>query len=96
MKPRPYGAADVAAKLKDFPGWSLQEGAIRRTYETGGWPASMRLANAIGDLAEAANHHPDLLVTWGSLTVMLSSHDAGGITDRDFNLARKIEDLASR
>jgi 4a-hydroxytetrahydrobiopterin dehydratase len=50
------------------------------------------LVNAIGYLSEAAYHHPDLSVTWGRITVKLSTHSAGGITDKDFSLARKIED----
>ena len=52
------------------------------------------LVNAIGYLAEAAYHHPDLTVTWGRVIVKLSTHSAGGITDKDFDLARKIEDVA--
>ena len=52
------------------------------------------LVNAIGYLAEAAYHHPDLSVTWGRITVKLSTHSAGGITDKDFELARNIEDVA--
>jgi len=51
------------------------------------------LVNAIGYLAEAAYHHPDLSVTWGRVTVKLSTHSAGGITDKDFALARQIEDV---
>ncbi len=52
------------------------------------------LVNAIGFLAEAAYHHPDLAVTWARVTVKLSTHSAGGITDKDFDLARRIEDVA--
>jgi 4a-hydroxytetrahydrobiopterin dehydratase len=52
------------------------------------------LVNAIGFLAEAAYHHPDLTVTYARVTVKLSTHSAGGITDKDFDLARRIEDLA--
>jgi 4a-hydroxytetrahydrobiopterin dehydratase len=52
------------------------------------------LVNAIGFAAEAAYHHPDLSVTWGRITVKLSTHSAGGITDKDFELARKIEEVA--
>jgi 4a-hydroxytetrahydrobiopterin dehydratase len=52
------------------------------------------LVNSIGYLAEAAYHHPDLTVTWGRVIVKLSTHSAGGITDKDFDLARKIEDVA--
>ena len=53
------------------------------------------LVNAIGYCAEAAYHHPDLSVTWGRITVKLSTHSAGGITDKDFALARRIEDVGA-
>jgi 4a-hydroxytetrahydrobiopterin dehydratase len=52
------------------------------------------LVTTIGYLAEAAYHHPDLAVTWGKITVKLSTHSAGGITAKDFALAKKIEEVA--
>ena len=76
---------------RDLPRWRLEDGAIRRTFRTHGWKASLMVANAVGHLAEAAFHHPDLLVSYAAVEVRLSHHDAKGITDRDFELARKIE-----
>ena len=93
-KERTYTESEIAGKLKDLPGWGVENGWIRRTYKTDGWPTTLMLVNAIGFFAEAANHHPDLTVTWGKLTVKLQNHAAGGITDKDFELARKIEDVA--
>ena len=87
-----YTDAQIAERLQGLPGWYFEEGWIRRVYKTDGWPTTLMLVNAIGYLAEAAYHHPDLTVTWGRLTVKLSTHSAGGITDKDFELARKIED----
>ena len=92
-KERTYTEAEIEGKLKDLPGWWVENGWIRRTYKTDGWPTTLMLVNAIGYLAEAAYHHPDLSVTWGKLTVKLQNHAAGGITDKDFELARKIEDV---
>jgi 4a-hydroxytetrahydrobiopterin dehydratase len=89
-----YDEGQIAEKLKELPGWYLEDGWIRRVYKTDGWPTTLMLVNAIGYLAEAAYHHPDLSVTWGRITVKLSTHSAGGITDKDFALARKIEDVA--
>ena len=89
-----YTDAQVEEKLKDFPGWWLEDGWIRRNYKTDGWPTTLMLVNAIGYLAEAAYHHPDLAVTWAKVTVKLSTHSAGGITDKDFDLARKFDDVA--
>jgi 4a-hydroxytetrahydrobiopterin dehydratase len=89
-----YDEAQISDKLRDLPGWWFEDGWIRRHYKTDGWPTTLMLVNAIGFLAEAAYHHPDLSVTWGRITVKLSTHSAGGITDKDFELARKIEDVA--
>ena len=89
-----YNEAEIAERLKELPGWYYEDGWIRRVYKTDGWPTTLMLVNAVGYLAEAAYHHPDLTVTWGRMTVKLQNHAAGGITDKDFELARKIEEVA--
>jgi 4a-hydroxytetrahydrobiopterin dehydratase len=89
-----YNEAQIAERLTALPGWYYEDKLIRRVYKTDGWPTTLMLVNAIGFLAEAAYHHPDLSVTWGRITVKLSTHSAGGITDKDFELARRIEDVA--
>ena len=73
--------------------WYLEDGWIRRKYNTDGWPQTLMAVNAVGYLCEAAWHHADLAVTWGKLWVKLRTHDAGGITDKDFELAKKIEEV---
>lgn len=88
-----YTPAEVAERLRDVPGWYLEDGWIRRVYKTDGWPTTLMLVNAIGYLAEAGYHHPDLSVTWARVTVKLTTHSAGGITQKDFDLARQIEQL---
>jgi 4a-hydroxytetrahydrobiopterin dehydratase len=87
-----YDETQIAERLKALPGWYFEDGWIRRVYKTDGWPTTLMLVTTIGFLAEAAYHHPDLSVTWGKITVKLSTHSAGGITDKDFALARKIEE----
>ena len=87
-----YSNEQIAEKLQQIPGWYFEDGWIRRQYKTDGWPTTLMLVNAIGYLAEAAYHHPDLTVTWGKIWVKLQTHSAGGITDKDFELARKIEE----
>lgn len=89
-----WSGAALAERLRALPGWREEGGAIRRDYVTEGWPATLMAANAIGYLAEAADHHPDLALSWGRLTVRLNTHSAGGITDKDLELARRIDDLA--
>jgi 4a-hydroxytetrahydrobiopterin dehydratase len=93
-KEKVYSEAEIAAKLAEtgLSEWYLEEGWLRRKYMTDGWPTTLMLTNAIGYLCEAAWHHADLAITWGKLWVKLKTHSAGGITDKDFALARKIED----
>lgn len=89
-----YDDAQIAERLQALPGWYYEGGWIRRQYKTDGWPTTLMLVNAIGFAAEAAYHHPDLAVTWARVGVKLTTHSAGGITDKDFALARTIEDVA--
>jgi len=89
-----YPAPEIEAHLAaHLPGWSLDAGTIRRTYRTHGWKGTLMAVNAIGHLAEAAWHHPDLAVSYSAVEVRLSTHDAGGITGKDFELAAKIEEV---
>lgn len=84
----------VTAKLgAELPHWYLENGWIRRKYKTSGWKATLMVVNTIGHLAEAAWHHPDLSVSYAFVIVKLCSHDAKGITDKDFELAAKIEQV---
>jgi 4a-hydroxytetrahydrobiopterin dehydratase len=76
---------------RELPHWAYVENSLRRTFRTYGWKGSLMVVNAIGHLAEAAWHHPDLHVSYDKVDVALSSHDAGGVTDRDFSLAAQIE-----
>jgi len=87
-----YLAEEIEVKLKaELPHWFLENGWIRRKYKTSGWKATMMVVNTVGHLAEAAWHHPDLTVSYAYVIVKLCSHDAKGITDKDFELAAKIE-----
>ena len=90
-----YGEQEIAAKLKEtgLAEWYLEDGWLRRKYNTDGWRSTLMLVNAIGFLAEAADHHPDLAVSWAKVWVKLNTHSAGGITDKDFALAQKIEEV---
>lgn len=87
-------AAELQERLAALPGWRVENGAIQREYKTDGWPTTLMLVNAIGFLAEAADHHPDLVVSWGKVQVRLWTHSAGGITVSDVELARLIEKTA--
>jgi len=77
----------------ELPHWYYEEGWIRRKYKTGSWKGTLMVVNTVGHLAEAAWHHPDLTVSYAFVIVKLATHSAKGITDKDFALARKIEDV---
>jgi 4a-hydroxytetrahydrobiopterin dehydratase len=78
-----------------LPHWHFQEGAIVRLYRTHGWKGTMMVVSTIGHIAEAAWHHPELIVTYSCVEVRLNTHDAGGVTMKDIELARKIEEIIS-
>ncbi len=95
QRERTYSPEEIAAKLAEhgLTDWYYEDGWIRRKYTTEGWTTTVLLVGAIAYLAEAAYHHPDLAVTWGKLWLKLKTHSAGGITDKDFALARQIEQV---
>ena len=85
---------DVEARLTaELPSWRLEDGWIRRTYKTNSWKGTLMVINTVGHLAEAAWHHPDITASYAWVEVRLMSHDKKGITDRDFALAKKIEEV---
>ena len=89
-----YAPEEVTERLaQELPHWTFEDGWIRRKYKTSGWKSTLMAVNAVGHLAEAAWHHPDLNVSYAFVTVKLKNHAAKGITDKDFALARKIEDV---
>ena len=90
-KEKVYSDQEIAAKIAELglDGWYLEDGWLRRKYNTDGWPTTLMLVNAVGYLCEAAWHHADLAVTWGKVWVKLKTHSAGGITDKDFALAHE-------
>jgi len=89
-----YSEAEIIARLgTDLPHWRLENGWIRRKYKTHGWKGTLMAINTIGHLAEAAWHHPDIAASYAFVEVKLMTHTAKGITDKDFELARKIEEV---
>ncbi len=82
---------EITRRLAALPGWERAGDAIRRAYRFADFKAAMAFANAVADKAEARDHHPDLLVQWGRVTLTLSTHDAGGLSARDFDLAAEID-----
>jgi len=89
-----YTNEEIDAYLKsNLPNWYFENGWIRRKYKTSGWKGTLMVINTIGHLAEAAWHHPDISASYAFVIVKLQNHAAKGITDKDFLLAKKIENV---
>ena len=89
-----YSEEDIQARLKEeLPHWYYENGWIRRKYRTHSWKGTLMVVNTIGHLAEAAWHHPDLTVSYAFVIVKLMNHAAKGVTNKDFALAHKIEQV---
>lgn len=78
----------VEAKLAELPQWSLNGDLLQRTFRFDNFIGSMAFVGRIADLAEEMQHHPDILIRYNKVTLTLTTHDAGGLTDSDFSFAR--------
>lgn len=85
--------AEIKAKLKEVPGWTQVNNSIERTWRFQSFMEAVAFMNRVFALAEQANHHPDLLNSWTKVRVRFTTHDAGGLTDRDFKLAKRVDAL---
>jgi 4a-hydroxytetrahydrobiopterin dehydratase len=83
--------AEVKTRLSAVPGWAQKANTLEKAYEFEDFAGAMKFANRVAEIAEAMDHHPDMLVQYGKVTLTLSSHDSGGLTERDFKLAAKID-----
>ena len=88
--------AEVMLRLKSTPGWRTARGQIRKSYDLGDFVKALRFVNKVGRLAEEQEHHPDITINYNRVTLTLSTHSQGGITDADFDLAARIEAAAPR
>jgi len=89
-----YTETEVQARLTaELPQWYYEKGWIRRKIKTSGWKSTLMVVNTVGHLAEKAWHHPDLSVSYAFVIVKLMTHSAKGITEKDFALAKKIEEV---
>lgn len=82
----------LAVQLKQLPGWTFDEGKLVKSYRFADFVSAVAFVDRLTPIAEAQSHHPDLLVTWGRVTVHLWSHDSGGVTARDVRLAAAIDE----
>jgi 4a-hydroxytetrahydrobiopterin dehydratase len=89
-----YTEVEIEDRLREtLPCWYLEKGWIRRKFKTSGWKSTLMVVNTVGHLAEAAFHHPDISISYAFVIVKLMNHAAKGVTNKDFELAKKIEDV---
>jgi 4a-hydroxytetrahydrobiopterin dehydratase len=82
---------EIQKALRMMPGWDLDGHSIRKVYERKDFVAAMGFVMTVAILAEKADHHPDIDIRWNKVTLTLSTHSKGGLTDKDFLLARDID-----
>lgn len=86
-------AAAIASELARFPHWSFDGSAVVRTFDRGDFNGSIAFVNAVADVANRLDHHPDIALSWNAVTVRTWSHDIDGISARDFALVEAIDAL---
>lgn len=87
---------EIRAALPAIPEWRRRGRTVSRTFRFEDFVSAMRFVNAVARLAEQAQHHPDIDIRWNEVTLALTTHDAGGLTQRDFDLARQCDGVAIR
>jgi 4a-hydroxytetrahydrobiopterin dehydratase len=86
---------EIQSRMGRVPGWELRDGsAIQKTFRFPTFAAAIRFVDKVAAIADAADHHPDILIRYDRVTLTLSTHDAHGLTERDFALAAEIENVA--
>ena len=93
MERRKLSPDEVAQQLEGLDGWLAESDVIMKRFEFPNFAASLDFVNKVGALAEAADHHPDVKFGWGYAEFAMTTHDRGGLTKFDFDLARKIDSL---
>jgi 4a-hydroxytetrahydrobiopterin dehydratase len=88
------GDSEIEAKLAELPGWERAGEAIVKVFKRGDFVGSVKFVDALAAPAEAMGHHPDLEISWDTVTVTISTHSEGGLTGADFELAAQIDAVA--
>jgi 4a-hydroxytetrahydrobiopterin dehydratase len=91
--PGKLAPAAIKTELAEVPDWKLENDSIVRTFTLGNFVEAVEFVNQITELAEDANHHPDVDIRWNKVTLRLSTHSKGGLTKADFDLAAQIDML---
>jgi 4a-hydroxytetrahydrobiopterin dehydratase len=83
-------SVEIKSALGKIPGWKKKGAVISRKFQFKDFPAAMKFVNAAAKVAEKEQHHPDIDIRWNKVTLVLTTHDAGGLTKKDFALAKKF------
>ncbi len=89
-------SAQIKSALKTLPDWKKKAAVISRKFQFKDFPAAIKFVNAVAKIAEKAWHHPDIDIRWNKVTLALTTHDAGGLTKKDFSLAKQFDGLSRR
>jgi 4a-hydroxytetrahydrobiopterin dehydratase len=89
-------SAKIKSALGKIPNWKKKAAVILRTFQFKDFPAAIKFVDAVAQLAEEEWHHPDIDIRWNKVTLALTTHDAGGLTEKDFALAKKFDALSPR
>ena len=93
MERRVLTEDEIASGLAGLSGWAVEKGMLTRKYTFANFAESLSFVNRVGEIAESMDHHPDITFGWGYAQVSTTTHNRGGITDIDFDLASKIDAL---
>jgi len=95
MRPKKLSEGEITERIQRLPDWKRTEDVISKTYEFSSFIQSMEFVNQLAETAEEVQHHPDIDIRYSKVTIALTTHDAGGLTENDFNLANVAEEFAA-
>jgi len=93
MARKKLSAEEIETALVNLSGWTMENKKLKKRLQFNNFAESLDFVNRVGAIAEAKDHHPDINFGWGYAEFFITTHDAGGITERDFDLAKAIENL---
>ena len=91
MERRLLSEDEISTRLDELVGWTAKDNKLTRKFSFANFAESLAFVNKVGEVAEAADHHPDITFGWGYAEIATTTHDRGGITDMDISLAAKID-----
>ena len=93
MKRKKLSAEEIENALVDLNGWKTENDNLKKRFEFKNFAESLAFVNRVGEISERRDHHPDICFGWGYAEFSITTHDAGGLTHNDFELAKEIDDL---